>query len=186
MNRAGLAAIGALLMTGTAAEAVLMGDTVTCSASGFTCSAPAATVGTSAEFIATGLLTNYTINFLSDGISLTSGAISLPLSLANGTSLSFTNMTSPFTGASLRSSTGLSVSSATPIVSLVNGVVTVNMSNLALVGSNTILIATSPSGTSSGSVPEPAAWVLMLAGFGLVGYTLRSQRINVVDLALIR
>jgi choice-of-anchor A domain-containing protein len=34
----------------------------------------------------------------------------------------------------------------------------------------------SPAGISTGAIPEPAAWALMIVGFGLVGATLRRRR----------
>jgi hypothetical protein len=38
------------------------------------------------------------------------------------------------------------------------------------------MVVTSMIVTSTGSVPEPAAWTLMIGGFGLVGAALRHRR----------
>jgi hypothetical protein len=40
----------------------------------------------------------------------------------------------------------------------------------------TLKLLSAPSDNSSPAVPEPASWALMLAGFGLVGGVMRSQR----------
>jgi len=94
---------------------------------------------------------------------------------ANGWEMTFTDATPPFTGLSLVSSTftpGLTYSFS-------GGTLKIDWEGTSdAAGPLAAVFA-----VSTGSVPEPASWALMLGGFGLVGGAMRSRRKAAVTFA---
>jgi len=84
----------------------------------------------------------------------------------------FTNLTHPFTSATIdpaNETPGLGVF-------MRGGDIFINYSDLRVInGSKSIVDVT------TGTVPEPASWMMLIAGFGLAGAAMRRRRIAVVS-----
>ena len=162
-------AIAALNAAAPAAAASLVGDTVSCSQTGtgssFTCSPSTAVVGSGTEFSAGGG-TFMTFDF---------GANDLLINMLNTSSLGatiieFSNLSNAFTSYSFGGSTigGFDASD----VSLTNGVLRLNFIGTNFNAGDTANLSVS----AAAAVPEPSTWLMMLFGFGLVGYGMRSAK----------
>lgn len=165
--RTALAAVA--LLAATEAAAVSLGDTVTCAEVGpgsFVCDLASAVVGAGPEFNL-GFPGNpyFTVDFAPGLIRLQG----LQDGTLVGTILEFTNLTSPFLIASFRPSAWDGYSFADD-VSLVGGLLTINLVGTAFNGSSFIEI-----GLTGGVIPEPATWAMLITGFGLVGAMARRR-----------
>jgi hypothetical protein len=167
------------------AGAVAVGDTVTCSATlNYFCkhtpvsAAPIdATVGAAAEFeidfLHSQIPGRFTVDFSDDMLTLTTLANFETSSAAD--ILVFGDLTHPITGITSfvvtipkKRSTSFTQSD----FSVANGAITFDLTNEDTSSGVTIQIGLA----SVAAVPEPAAWAMMIGGFGLAGAMLRHRR----------
>ncbi|ASJ90275.1 PEPxxWA-CTERM sorting domain-containing protein [Porphyrobacter sp. CACIAM 03H1] len=145
--------------------ATLIGDTVNCFRNGVACS------GTSSAIVSGGLefdRSSSTYNFDANGLTVTTF-------LTNGSSFvtplvySFENSTNPFQSFSNLSITGFSNFDSSR-VNFANGRISIDLSGVNSNGRVSLNLAT------SGAVPEPATWAMLILGFFGVGAAIRSAR----------
>ena len=165
------AVAGVLTMAATtgsvASAATRIGDTVDCFRNGVACSGTSsATVGPGVEFTRGPDL----YDFSGTGFSLfspNSGAFGSPIAY------SFRDQTSAFTSFSNLVLSGFSNFTSSR-VSLLNGLLTIDVSGLdySSNGPGTISFDLGAPAVTS-AVPEPAIWLTLILGFGLIGGMLR-------------
>ena len=173
----------AVVAAAPAAAAPSLGDTITCSAGAFTCNPTSAVVTAAPEFILFDSFfggNTFTVDFSPNQVTFNAvfappiSSISLAQAVANR--VTFTDLTSPFTEATLIASSGVTFFDQSN-VSLTNGALLIafgqatGLSQFNQASSFTVRL-----GAAAAGVPEPATWSLMLAGFGMVGACLRSRR----------
>ncbi len=177
-----LFAAGAMALASTGAQAVTLGDTVTCSpVLRLVCSASQATVGNGVEFTLgtstrLGYVPNMSFNFSQDMLQILIPATSI----SDGQTYFYTSdLTNPITNATLLSATGTSNQTFTgPGFTQDNLAVIDNQLRINLAGviyTNAVInISLAPAAVAG--VPEPASWAMMIAGFGAVGFALRKAK----------
>ena len=175
------AAIAALNATAPAAAASLVGDTVSCSQTGsgssFTCSPSTVTIRRATSSSSTAVVGSGTEFSAGGGTFMTFdfGANDLLINMLNtgslgATIIEFSNLSNAFTSYSFGGSTigGFDASD----VSLTNGVLRLNFIGTNFNAGDTANLSVS----AAAAVPEPSTWLMMLFGFGLVGYGMRSAK----------
>jgi hypothetical protein len=165
------------LLTTSARSSTLYGDTITCSATLFTCSSPTAVAGSGLEFTVTTFNFGDTLDadFTSTGLILSDPAavgtgfnnVGFPV----GFTLSFTDSTNAFTSATFLGGTvpGSFALNAGD-VSISGGTVTINTNDVLFSGGDTDTIGL----TTTSPVPEPTTAVLL--GVPLMGLLWRRFR----------
>lgn len=177
---AGMALMGAVF-SAPASATVSLGDTVTCGGVNLECSISSAAVGAGSEFaidfedVGTLLLADFsagllTLNWTNNPDAGDPGTFGEPFAVY------FSNESDPFTFAELGDVTGVTGFDAST-VSIDGGSVTVNLSNLSFARDSSLQVkfdrGTTP--PTTGAVPEPATWAMMILGFGLVGFAMRRR-----------
>jgi hypothetical protein len=145
--------------------ATLIGDTVNCFRNGVACS------GTSSAIVSGGLEFNRsssTYDFDANGLTV---ATFVPTgdAFVNPLVYSFENSTNPFLSFSNLSISGFSNFDSSR-VSFANGRIAIDLSGVNSNGRVSLNLAT------SGAVPEPATWAMLILGFVGVGAAIRSAR----------
>lgn len=135
-------------------------------------------LGASGNFAATGAGGSYTATFAPSSIfSFVIGSLDtynqLILRYSDGT------LAADLTGDAIIGTTVPTASMGSATSTAVNGLVTYTVTSGPLLGSATFLSGTTPAfeydTLSASAVPEPAAWGMMILGFGLVGGVLRRR-----------
>ena len=161
----------ALGVSGTANAAVEVGDTVTCtSLGGFGCSPATVTVGPGSEFsIGSGF---FSVDFSTDLLEV----IANDTGTLGATVIQFGNTTTPFNSFTFLGQTGFVGLDASD-VSLVGNLLQIDFrGTCAACGGQITAGDMLRIGFSSGAVPEPSTWAMMLVGFGAIGLGLRRRR----------
>jgi hypothetical protein len=162
------------LFAGTAYAAP--GDTLGCDITGggaFSCSSATAVQGPGVEFKFGNMPNNPYFNVNMTGNLLVVRA--LKNNSLGATILNLTDLTQAFTSFDFLGEVGFSGLTASD-VSLTNGVLSVDMRDTSSVRDAfyTIRLGNTPAG-----VPEPAAWGMMIGGFGLAGAAMRRRQTKV-------
>ncbi|KQS01975.1 hypothetical protein ASG11_14270 [Sphingomonas sp. Leaf357] len=157
-----------------AMAAVSVGDTVTCTSSPFDCSVPTATIGNGTEFFYE--VGNGAVNFLSFDFATNLLTIRSPVYVGFGgpQSITFQDLTNPFTSAVLTGNTTSSGFTQNSI-SLVNGLLNFRFDGLTVNNTGAITVALN-GGPAAAAVPEAATWGMMILGFGMMGAAARYRR----------
>ena len=167
----GALALGMGAMAAPASASVVLGDTIECaqtSTGNFGCSPGSATVDGSTEFFA-GNATNFlSFDFSTNSLVMTA----LAQQSLGGTVLEFTNLTNPFTVATLTGQSGIDGFDASD-VSVTGGVFSINLIDTQLAEGAS---ATFTFGGAAGAVPEPGTWAMMILGFFGLGLAMRREK----------
>jgi len=164
---AAVIAAGASVAMPAAAQS--LGDRVTCTASAFTCSPSATTVGSGVEFLYGPTATPFlNLDFGNNLLTVTGRFASIQL--GSGQSISFRDTTNAFTSASLLTNTNSNLTASDLVFN--NGLVTLNVGGRTFSNTGALTIGLT---TAAAAVPEPACWAMMIVGLGGVGFALRRQ-----------
>jgi len=177
---AGLALLGAVC-SAPASATVALGDLVTCGTVNLDCSNADAIVNGNVEFgiesedFGTLFLADFSAGLLTVSFAdnpNVAGGIELPEPFA----LIFSNETNPFTTAVLGDVFGVRGLNGSSL-SLDGGFLTINLSNTAFDPGSSLQVKFDGTVTppTTGAVPEPATWAMMILGFALVGFAMRRR-----------
>jgi hypothetical protein len=154
-------ALGSAVCAVPAQAQDLTGDTISCLRNGVNgCSASSAVVGPGIEFTQGA----GTFDFSDTGVTLvlTSGLNTSPLIY------SFTDTTSPFISFSNVLVSGGTFD--TSRISLTNGILSFDVGGIDPIQGTTVSLA-----LATASVPEPGTWMMMIIGFGAIGFAARRR-----------
>ena len=163
-------AAGLMALAAPATAAPVIGDAVTCTANGLTCSKSSTVIGTGVEF--TGNISGIPLlSFdFADGLLTMSNAVGKSFAAIGSTSFGFADTNHPFGNVMLVSSTGYTGLSEANFT-VAGGVLTFASPAFSAAHGATLTLRVGP----VGAVPEPAAWTLMILGSGMVGFALRRR-----------
>ncbi len=150
--------------------ATLIGDTLSCIAVGYQCSASTAVVGSGVEFKLSSGGIDYAAFDFADGI-LTISRLSGSLGIA-GSSVTFADLTNPF------STVTYGAPPPAHFSAILDGSNNLNISlgNVLLASGGGVDLNLQ---TATAAVPEPESWALMIAGLAAVGMAARRRRVAV-------
>jgi hypothetical protein len=169
----------ALMLAGLAlspsAKADLMGDTLTCAATGNVyCNQSGSVVGAGVEFQITngGATNDFSVDFGANDVLFTAET---SLGVNVPATLTFTDTTAPFSSASLTSTSGSVSGLSAANISLSGGALVIDMFDVSVNTGATFDIALS-AGATTASAPEPSAFALLSAVLGAVCFLSRKRR----------